>query len=751
MTNSGYAQSIIKGKIIESDNGTTLSNVEIINETNQTKTTSLFDGTFEVLMEGTYLFQKKGYLPKTYRLKKNTYTIIQLKQNPLQLNEVVVQTNLIPKTLKTSTASINIITSEDIKRSNHINFAPVLNRVPGVFMQSGAINTNRITIRGIGSRTDFGTSKIRAYFMDIPLTNGSGETTIEDFELASISSFEIIKGAVSSTYGAGLGGVIQLKPKKGLFNQTQLDTEFSFGSFGLTKQVINFNHGGDKNNFNAIYSNTNRNGYRDNNDYNRQTFTINTNHFLNPKNELSILASYVDLKAFIPSSLNENDFINMPRKAAFTWKQAEGYEDSQRGILGLSWQHDFNAKLKQHTSIFTSFRQAYEPRPFNILDENTLGTGLRTRLLGNTEWMNKKIDWTAGIELFRDVYKYKTFENLYEDFPSGTGSVKGRQLSNFEQDRSYYNIFTEVNAAISKNTTLSLGFNLNKTAYKLDDRFPPSQENPDQSGNYKYKNIASPKLGINHIISKEISIFSSISHGFSPLSANETLLPNGQINNQLKPETGWNIEIGSRGIALNNKLWFQLSLYRLAIKNLLVSRRTDLDAFIGINAGKTRHDGLELNLNYSWFQNKTLKLTSFISYSVNHYTFKEFIDDSNDYSGNDLTGVPSSVFNSGIDFNFSSGFYGHINHQYVGSMPITDNNSLYSDSYNLTHLKVGYLSNLNKSLKLNAFMGINNIFDTKYASQILINATGFNGSTPRYYYPGNPSNYFAGFSLNYIF
>ncbi|WP_223551710.1 TonB-dependent receptor domain-containing protein [Aestuariivivens sp. NBU2969] len=742
---------MIKGKIIESENGTALPDVIIINNDNQTKTFSLFDGTFQVLTEGTYLFKKDGYMSKPFKLKKNTFYVIQLNQNPSLLNEIIVQSNIIPKVLKTSTASLNLITTKDIQRSNNINFSHVLNRVPGIFMQSGALNTNRITIRGIGSRTDFGTSKIRAYFKDIPLTNGSGETTIEDFELASISSFEIVKGAVSSSYGAGLGGVIQLKPKNTLFNQTNINTEFSFGSFGLSKQVINLNFGSTKNSVNAIYSNTDSNGYRDNNNYTRQTFTFNTNHFLNAKNKLSFLTSYVDLKAYIPSSLNEDDFMNNPKKAAFTWGQAQGYEDSERAILGLSWQHDFNTKLIQHTSLFTSYRKAYEPRPFNILDESTWGIGLRTRLLGNTKWLNKKLKWTIGIELFKDLYKYKTIENLYKDFPIGTGSVKGNILTNFKEDRSYYNIFTESYLEVSKNTTLSLGLNLNKTAYKLDDKFPVSQVNPDQSGSYKYRNIVSPKLGVNHLAFKDISIFSSISHGFSPLSANETLLPNGQINNQLKPETGWNFEIGSRGMALKNKLRFQLSIYRLAIKNLLVSRRTDFDEFIGINAGKTRHNGLELDLNYNWLQTKTLKMTSFISYSLNNYKFKVFIDDNNDFSGNDLTGVPSNVLNAGLDINFNLGLYGHITHQHVGSMPITDSNSLYSNSYNLTHLKMGYLLSINKSLKVNVFMGINNIFDTHYASQILINATGFNGSAPRYYYPGNPTNYFTGCILNYIF
>ena len=128
----------------------------------------------------------------------------------------------------------------------------------------------------------------------------------------------------------------------------------------------------------------------------------------------------------------------------------------------------------------------------------------------------------------------------------------------------------------------------------------------------------------------------------------------------------------------------------------------------------------------------------------------EVIDDTDDFSGNDLTGVPSDIFNAGILFDSAFGFYGNINFQYVGSMPITDANNLYSDSYNITNFKIGYQSNLNKTLKLDVFFGLNNIFDTQYASQILINASGFGGNAPRYFYPGNPVNYFTGINVNYV-
>ena len=360
---------------------------------------------------------------KTIELKNNLFYTVQLNINRNSLDEVVVTSTHIPQKLKKATAAISIISQKDIQKSNNIDFAPILNRTPGVFIQSGALNTNRITIRGIGSRNLFGTSKIRAYFKDIPLTNGSGETNIEDFELASIANFEIIKGAASSLYGSGLGGVIHLNPQNTNFNEFSLQPEFSIGSFGLMKSILTANYGTEKSSFKAVFSDTKSDGFRENNQYDRKTFTLNTNHYLGEKDEINFLASYVDLKAFIPSSINEETFKNNPQSAAFTWKQAQGYEDFKRAIFGLSWSHIYTPNLKQLTSVFNSFRENYEPRPFNILEENTLALGIRTRLLGNHKLWNRNLNWTIGAEVFNDKYTSKTYENLYQNFPPGTGSV----------------------------------------------------------------------------------------------------------------------------------------------------------------------------------------------------------------------------------------------------------------------------------------------------------------------------------------
>ena len=128
-------------------------------------------------------------------------------------------------------------------------------------------------------------ARSEAYYEDIPLTNGSGETTIEDIELQGIARMEILKGPSSSLYGAGLGGSIQLIADKGLFNTQSNESDYTFGSYGLQKFWINTNLGNKTNAAKITYSNTSSDGYRDNNELKRQTVTLASNHYINEKKQ----------------------------------------------------------------------------------------------------------------------------------------------------------------------------------------------------------------------------------------------------------------------------------------------------------------------------------------------------------------------------------------------------------------------------------------------------------------------------------
>ena len=180
------------------------------------------------------------------------------------------------------------------------------------------------------------------------------------------------------------------------------------------------------------------------------------------------------------------------------------------------------------------------------------------------------------------------------------------------------------------------------------------------------------------------------------------------------------------------------------IRNLLVSRRDLANNVIGINAGKTTHNGLELQIRSKIINNDFVKMSSYLSYTYADYIFSKFIDDDNDHSGNELTGVPKNhlVWNYSVEmFNF---FYSQIRYQFTDRIPINDDNSIYSKPYHLVNLQTGIKKTFYNKLTFDLGFWVNNLFEEKYASMLQINF-----GPERYYYPGLPRNQIVSLKIKY--
>jgi len=134
--------------------------------------------------------------------------------------------------------------------------------------------------------------------------------------------------------------------------------------------------------------------------------------------------------------------------------------------------------------------------------------------------------------------------------------------------------------------------------------------------------------------------------------------------------------------------------------------------------------------------------------NLTDYTFDKFVDLGENYSGNELPGVPEYMVTPTIGFDHKD-FSANINYQMFGEMALDDSNSGYTEAYELLNFRMNYNTKLTSYLQAGASFGINNIADKLYASSIVTNAVGFGGSAPRYYYPGMPRNYYAGLNLKF--
>ena len=72
----------------------------------------------------------------------------------------------------------------------------------------------RISIRGFGSRSNFGVRGIKILLDGVPQTLPDGQSQLTNVDFANIERAEVLRGASSSLYGNGSGGVVALTSER---------------------------------------------------------------------------------------------------------------------------------------------------------------------------------------------------------------------------------------------------------------------------------------------------------------------------------------------------------------------------------------------------------------------------------------------------------------------------------------------------------------------------------------------------------
>jgi iron complex outermembrane receptor protein len=624
--------------------------------------------------------------------------------------------------------SISVLRSDNLNLADATNLAATLNTLPGITMQTGTFLTNRIVIRGMGSRTPYNTNRIRSYLNEIPLTTADGVSTPEEIDLNSLEKIEVIKGPSSALYGSGLGGSINMYTPENTGNEAKLGVQY--GSFNTLKTQLSGTINSGKARLWGSLSHLSSDGYRENNGY-RRTSLLSTARWMQPNWSVNATFLFMDVRGGIPSSLGKTMFEKNPESAAPAWKAISGFKEYFKGLSAIALTNKITTRLTSNITLFGKFNDNYERRPFNNLDDQSMSGGIR----GKISYRTKKSEFTGGAEYIAEQYKWK----LDKD---------SSLLNENSENRRHLNVFGIMYFKPVPQLNISLAGALNHVSYRLTDLYP---DNGDQSGSREFPLIVSPRLGINYAPGDIIAVYGSVGHGFSLPSPEETLLPAGDVNPDIKPEQGMQYEIGARLSLADNRIAIDAALYWIELKDLLVTKRITEDIFTGINAGKSRHQGFEL-----LFQTKVFDFGGFpgrlmadISYTGSINRFIDFTDGGNTYDGNILPGIPRHSVALQLKWSAVQMLELSTHFQYTGDQYLNDSNSLDYPGYFLSNIKLTAKFLQDKRVPLHFYAGINNLTNTQYASMLIVNAIGFNNVEPRYYYPGLPRHFYGGMQLHF--
>ena len=139
-----------------------------------------------------------------------------------------------------------------------------------------------------------------------------------------------------------------------------------------------------------------------------------------------------------------------------------------------------------------------------------------------------------------------------------------------------------------------------------------------------------------------------------------------------------------------------------------------------------------------------------ISASKSDNRFKDFASSTGNYRNNHLPGIPDTNANIDTQFNIFKRWQLNAIYSYTGSQYLNDENSMKTNEFQTLNLRTAFTFQYHKKYLIQFIYTINNVFDEKYASMILINAPSFSGAAPRYYYPAMPRNVLITFKIQLI-
>src|SRR5258705_317681 len=230
------------------------------------------------------------------------------------LGEVFVKAYEQNRKLIDVAAPVSITNQTQLKRFGNTSILPAVNITPGVRMEERSPGSYRLNIRGSSLRSPFGVRDIKIYLNEIPLTDPSGNTYLNQLSYYNFNSIEIIKGPASSLYGAGIGGAMLIHTLPVTWQQG-VSLDYSIGSFNNNNFNVNLKAGNDdhRNSFN--YSHQNSDGYRVQTKMRKDVFTWESRLNINDKQSLHAFISYSDFFYQTPGGLTLAQYNANPKQA----------------------------------------------------------------------------------------------------------------------------------------------------------------------------------------------------------------------------------------------------------------------------------------------------------------------------------------------------------------------------------------------------------------------------------------------------
>jgi outer membrane receptor protein involved in Fe transport len=660
-------------------------------------------------------------------------------------DEVTVTATREARLKRETPATVDVVSRETLAEVKPAHPSQIMGRVPGVWVSTTGGEGHMTAIR-----QPLTTNPVYLYLEDGVPTRSTGffnHNALYEVNLPQAEGIEVTKGPGSALHGSdAIGGVVNVVTRSA-FGPPGVEASLEGGSYGFWRGLLSWNAGGARDAVRGELNLTHTDGWREATGYDRQAGSLRWDR-AGEEWSFKTLATFgiIDQQTAGTSTLPEEDYLRNP-----TWNltpislrdvTAFRLSTEARYLSGPTLVTAIPYFRYDSMDLLPNWTLTFDPTIYNTKNSSY---GLLAKVRRDVAPLRAQL--VAGVDL--DVSPGGRLENQIQTSttrtPNGRTVYSGYSLGPliYDYDARYRAVspYAQVLLAPTARLRIDLGLRYDHIGYRYDDRLetPPSarhQRPADASPGYDH---LSPKLGLTYQLSDSLNAFLSYRNAFRAPSEGQLFRQGTALDTiGLEPVKADNYEVGLRVTPLK-RAFLEVSLYRLDMHDDILSYRDPVDGSTqAVNAGKTRHDGIEVGLNvapWGW-----LEIAG--AYSYAEHTYVSWVVDPArgvDYSGNEQEVAPNQIANLAVSLNHRRGsLSGELVH--VGPYWMDAANTQRYEGHTLLSLR----GRVRVGKGIAAFARVLNLTDERYAE-----SSSYTLQRGRELAPGMPRTFYAGLEVDW--
>ena len=581
--------------------------------------------------------------------------------------------------------------------------------------------------------------------------------------LQSVQRIEIVRGQGALQYGPQFGGMINYIIKNGadIKKPFELESQQSFGSFGLRNSFNAIGGKKGKINYYTFYDQRNGEGWRQNsNFYSKAAFGTITYH-ISPALSLSVEVMQSNIRSQQPGGLTDQQLANDSRQSG----RARNWMDITWTTPAIILNYQINDQTRWNTKLFGTIGDRNSVgflQPINIKDSIHPATQqYSNRMVNMDKYRNYGIEsrLITNYQLGKFSNTISTGIRLYTGTTHRLTDGKGTTQSNY--DLSIEGIFPKDIQFNSNNIAgfVENIFRINNRLYIIPGIRFEWLEGSAAGRNGINNGIAIPLqnikrsrtfiltgIGSEFHVNDQSELYANISQAYRPIQfANLQAPPSTDlVDPNLKDAKGYNIDFGYRG-KYQSYLQYDMSVFYLQYNNRIgtitpTGTNYRLITNVGASVSKGFEGYIEFNPVRAFTKSEVWDCIIFASYAYTNAKYSANHIDANT-KGKRVENAPTDIFRGGISVGIKKLLL-TMQMSKVSACFSDANNTLTPSANGNTGLIPAYtITDLTGSYKFSSFIqakaGINNLFNVNYFTR---RAGGYPGPGAL---PGDGKNYFV--------